>query len=167
MWALSQPKSRRYVTIPSLFHQAIKPAMFSKTFLSNIQQQMSDFSAVFYDECDSPYYLDHLMYVDSKLWLPDDLLTKVDRATMAYSLEARVPYLDHGFVDFASKLHPDLKQKGKTTKYIIKKLAERYLPWEIVYPPEAGVRHAAQGMVYARFGGSVDPVPGAGTNQAA
>ncbi|MBU1274092.1 MAG: asparagine synthase (glutamine-hydrolyzing) [Proteobacteria bacterium] len=138
LWALSQPKSRRYVTIPSLFHQAIKPSMFSKMFLSKIRLQMSDFSAFFYDECDSPYYLDHLMYVDSKLWLPDDLLTKVDCATMAHSLEARVPYLDHGFVDFVSKLHPDLKQNGNTTKYILKRLAERYLPRDIVYRPKQG-----------------------------
>ena len=55
-------------------------------------------------QCDSPSYLDHLLDIDARLWLPDDLLAKVDRATMAYSLEARVPYLDHGFYGWCARL---------------------------------------------------------------
>ena len=63
----------------------------------------------FYDECDSPSYLDHLLDIDARLWLPDDLLAKVDRATMAFSLEARVPYLDHDFYGWCARLDPTLK----------------------------------------------------------
>ena len=52
----------------------------------------------------SMQYLDRLLHVDTRLWLPDDLLTKVDRATMTHSLEARVPYLDHRLVEFCARL---------------------------------------------------------------
>jgi asparagine synthase (glutamine-hydrolysing) len=62
-------------------------------------------------------YLDRLLHVDTRLWLPDDLLTKVDRATMTHSLEARVPYLDHRFVEFCARLDPALKIQGTTHKH--------------------------------------------------
>ena len=75
---------------------------------------------------------------DARLWLPDDLLTKVDRATMAHSLEARVPYLDHRFFEFCARLDPALKQHGRTGKYLLKKLALKLLPREIVERPKQG-----------------------------
>ncbi|MFY8064221.1 MAG: asparagine synthase-related protein, partial [Usitatibacteraceae bacterium] len=95
-------------------------------------REIADYAAAFYDECDAADYIERLMYVDMRLWLPDDLLTKVDRATMAYSLEARVPYLDHAFVEHVATLPAHCKQRGKTTKWILKQLAERYLPSHIV-----------------------------------
>src|SRR5207244_4092041 len=79
-----------------------------------------------------------IMYVDTRLRLPDHLLVKVDRATMAYSLEARVPYLDHRFVEFVARLDPRLKQKGDARKYLLKKLAEKYLPRDIVHRRKQG-----------------------------
>jgi asparagine synthase (glutamine-hydrolysing) len=82
--------------------------------------------------------MDKIMYVDTRMWLPDDLLTKVDRATMAYSLEARVPYLDHNLVEFAATLPPDIKHRGDQTKYVLKKVAERYLPHDIIYRRKQG-----------------------------
>ena len=78
------------------------------------------------------------MYVDSRMWLPDDLLTKVDRSTMACSLEARVPYLDHRVVEFAASLDPALKHRGAETKCVLKKVAERYLPKQIIYREKKG-----------------------------
>ena len=92
----------------------------------------------FYDECDSPEYLDHLLDVDARLWLPDDLLAKVDRATMAFSLEARVPYLDHDFYGWCARLAPALKVHGSARKVLLKQLAERYLPRDIVHRPKQG-----------------------------
>ena len=66
-------------------------------------------AAAAFDEAEGAPYLDRLLHVDTRLWLPDDLLTKVDRATMTHSLEARVPYLDHRFVEFCARLDPSLK----------------------------------------------------------
>jgi asparagine synthase (glutamine-hydrolysing) len=136
--AIMQPKAKRYATIPNVFDRALQPTLFSEGFLAQQKTHIADYAAKFYDECNASDYIEKIMYVDMRLWLPDDLLTKVDRATMAYSLEARVPYLDHRFVEFVTRLDPALKQQGKTTKYILKKLAASYLPAEIVYRNKQG-----------------------------
>ena len=136
--AIGLPLSQRYATIPNLFDRATHPALFSDALLSHQKTRIADYAAAFFDQCNSASYLEKIMNVDMRLWLPDDLLTKVDRATMAYSLEARVPYLDHKFVEFVAQLDPGLKQNGKTTKYLLKKLAEKYLPREIIYRPKQG-----------------------------
>jgi len=67
-------------------------------------------------------------FFDLKYYLPDDLLVKIDRASMQYSLEARVPFLDHNVVEFAQKLSTKLKYQNKTDKYLLKKLLFKYLP---------------------------------------
>lgn len=77
-------------------------------------------------------------YLDFKTWLPGDILTKVDRASMAHSLEVRVPLLDHRFVAWASSLPRDLKLRGGTGKYIFKKALEPDLPREILYRAKMG-----------------------------
>jgi asparagine synthase (glutamine-hydrolysing) len=134
--AIGEPRARRYVTIPQVFDAALQPGLFSDGFLAARQSSMADYAERAYEECNSPYYIDRLMYVDARLWLPDDLLTKVDRATMAYSLEARVPYLDHKLFEFCARLDPALKQRGRTGKYLLKKLAEKLLPPEAVHRPK-------------------------------
>jgi asparagine synthase (glutamine-hydrolysing) len=130
--AIMQPKNKRYATIPNVFDTAMQPQLFSAKLLAQQRTHITDYAAKFFDECDARDYIEKIMFVDMKLWLPDDLLTKVDRATMAYSLEARVPYLDHRFVEFVARLDPRLKQHGYTTKYILKKCAAKYLPDNII-----------------------------------
>lgn len=77
-------------------------------------------------------------YLDLKTWLPGDILTKVDRASMAHSLEVRVPLLDHRLVEWASSLPPGLKLKGGTGKYIFKKALESDLPHDVLYRKKKG-----------------------------
>lgn len=79
-----------------------------------------------------------VQYLDMKTYLPGDILTKVDRASMAHALEVRVPILDHQLVDWISGLPPELKLKGREGKYIFKKALEPYLPNEILYRPKMG-----------------------------
>lgn len=74
------------------------------------------------------HYLDQSMYVDTKTWLADDILVKVDRGTMAHSLEARAPFLDHRLVEFAASLPVDLKIRGFEKKHILKQSQAPYLP---------------------------------------
>lgn len=75
---------------------------------------------------------------DIQYYLPDDLLTKVDRASMRYSLETRVPYLDHRVVEFALNLSPELKYKNGVSKYILKKILFQYIPEHLFDRPKQG-----------------------------
>jgi asparagine synthase (glutamine-hydrolysing) len=136
--AIGARHEARYATIPNVFDRATHPSLLTPAFLAQQKSCIADYAADLYADCDAKEYIERLMYVDMRLWLPDDLLTKVDRATMAYSLEARVPYLDHKFVEFVATLDPALKQRGRTTKYLLKRLAERYLPHEIVHRGKQG-----------------------------
>jgi asparagine synthase (glutamine-hydrolysing) len=136
--AMGQPLAQRYATIPNLFDRSTHAALLAPAFVAAQRSHIADYAAAFFEQCNSASYLEKIMNVDMRLWLPDDLLTKVDRATMAYSLEARVPYLDHRFIEFVAKLDPSLKQHGKTTKYLLKKLAEKYLPNDIIYRSKQG-----------------------------
>ncbi|MGQ9470751.1 MAG: asparagine synthase (glutamine-hydrolyzing) [Candidatus Aminicenantales bacterium] len=82
--------------------------------------------------------LDRIFYLDIKLYLQDDLLVKVDRMSMANSLEIRVPFLDYTFVEFAARIPNRLKLKGWRTKYILKKAMEGKLPRSIFHRPKIG-----------------------------
>lgn len=82
--------------------------------------------------------LDRAQYADLKFWLPGDILTKVDRTSMAVSLEAREPLLDHRLVEFAAGLPERLRIRGGQGKWLLKRAMERYLPREVLYRPKQG-----------------------------
>jgi asparagine synthase (glutamine-hydrolysing) len=79
-----------------------------------------------------------MLYVDTKLWLPDDLLARGDKTSMAVSLEARVPLLDHKLVEFAAALPQNLKLKGFARKYLLKKVSRASLPPQIIQRKKKG-----------------------------
>jgi asparagine synthase (glutamine-hydrolysing) len=79
-----------------------------------------------------------MLYVDTKTWLPDDLLLKADKMTMANSVELRVPLLDHKILEFAASLPGNYKVRGFTTKYLAKKALLSRVPREIVKRKKAG-----------------------------
>ncbi len=79
-----------------------------------------------------------MQWVDCLSYLPDDILVKVDRMSMANSLEVRSPMMDHPLIEFLASVPLELKLKGLTTKYLMKRLARRYLPAEIVTRPKQG-----------------------------
>jgi asparagine synthase (glutamine-hydrolysing) len=82
--------------------------------------------------------LNQMLYVDTKTWLPDDLLIKADKITMANSLELRVPLLDHKVLEFAARLPVQYKVHGFTTKYILKRAFEGRIPEQILNRPKTG-----------------------------
>jgi asparagine synthase (glutamine-hydrolysing) len=82
--------------------------------------------------------LSRAQYADMKIWLPGDILTKVDRTSMAVSLEAREPLLDHRLVEFAAQVPARLRLKGRSGKYLMKKALGRYLPDEILHRRKMG-----------------------------
>jgi asparagine synthase (glutamine-hydrolysing) len=110
----------------------------------------------YYDRYPSNDMLNRLMYVDTKVQLADDMLTKVDRASMAYSLEVRVPLLDLRLVELMARLPSSLKVRGFTLKYLMKRVAARLLPPEIVYRPKAGFNVPIAQWINADLRGEVD-----------
>ena len=82
--------------------------------------------------------LSRIQYIDVKTYLPDDILTKVDRASMAVSLELRAPILDHHFMELVASIPSDLKLRGRVGKYIFKKAMEPLLPNDILYRAKQG-----------------------------
>ena len=82
--------------------------------------------------------LSQVQYLDFKTYLPGDILTKVDRASMAHSLEVRVPILDHEFIEWHTRLSPGLKLRNFEGKYIFKKALEPYLSDDILYRSKMG-----------------------------
>src|SRR5207237_1105577 len=79
-----------------------------------------------------------MTYLELKLRLPELLLMRVDKITMATSVEARVPFLDHHLIEYAMNLPRDLKVKGRTGKHILKRALESVLPPDVLYQPKRG-----------------------------
>ena len=79
-----------------------------------------------------------ILGVDYKTYMVDDILTKVDRATMSVSLEGREPFLDHRIVEFVAQLPISLKYKDNTPKYLLKQIVHKYIPKEIIDKPKKG-----------------------------
>ncbi len=83
-------------------------------------------------------WINRMLYWETNYFLPDHNLNYTDKMGMAHGVEIRVPYLDNEVVRFANELNPRLKVNGNTTKYILRKVAERYLPTEVIYRSKTG-----------------------------
>jgi asparagine synthase (glutamine-hydrolysing) len=83
-------------------------------------------------------YMNKILAHDYRTYMVDDILKKVDRATMSVALEGREPLLDHRIIEFVSQLPSELKYNGGTTKYLLKKIVHKYIPKEIMDRPKAG-----------------------------
>jgi len=120
------------------YNPSEKDKLFSDDFKSLIKED--PYSPVFFHlkNYKPENMLDRLGYLDIKLYLQDDLLVKVDRMSMANSLEIRVPFLDHNFVEFVTSIPYNLKLKGLKTKYILKKTMEAHLPRKVLYRKKIG-----------------------------
>jgi asparagine synthase (glutamine-hydrolysing) len=140
LYALCQPDEvNRLVNWFPLFNSEAKQALLSEDFKQNLNG--GDASAVFAEHLartDATDPLNRMLYVDTKLWLPDDLLARGDKTSMAASLEARVPLLDHKLVEFAASLPQHLKVNGLTRKYLLRKVGQALLPPEIIRRKKKG-----------------------------
>jgi asparagine synthase (glutamine-hydrolysing) len=97
-----------------------------------------DLFRYYYDRAKTDDPLSRAQYVDMKTYLVDDILTKVDRASMAVSLEVRCPILDHKFMELAARIPSDLKLRGGVGKYIFKQAIRKIVPEEVLTRPKMG-----------------------------
>jgi len=118
-------KEQLYTTDIQTGLVAVDPYRFIKNYFANVSRNGAD-------------AINRQMYVDVKTYLVDDILVKVDRMSMATSLEARAPFLDYRFVELAASIPGELKMQGKTTKLILKQAMEDLLPPEILYRGKEG-----------------------------
>jgi asparagine synthase (glutamine-hydrolysing) len=126
----------RYLDANMLFRDRDKAHLFQPEVYRQIQDQ--EWGGLWRGIAPNSHWLSGLQYGDIKSYLPNDILTKVDRMSMAHSIEARDPLLDQKLVEFSATIPPELKLKGKTTKYIFKRAMEGILPNEILYRPKRG-----------------------------
>lgn len=142
LFALSQPDEvSRFANWFPLFNSEAKQNLLSKEFKRAQNGSATSATAVFAEHlarADATDPINRMLYVDTKLWLPDDLLARGDKTSMAASLEARVPLLDHKLVEFAASLPPYLKVKGLIRKYLLKKVSRAWLPPEIISRKKKG-----------------------------
>ena len=141
--SLARSGAEAYADAMAVTGPAVREALYSdeyrrargdyraeQPFLALMVQASRDFGA--------RSVLDAAQYADLKFWLPGDILTKVDRTSMAVSLEAREPLLDHRLVEFAASLPEGLRVHGSQGKYLLKQTMRRYLPEDILFRPKQG-----------------------------
>src|SRR5438876_2563874 len=124
----------------STFRRHDKPKIISNDFKQRLgSYDTTDIFRDCYGRADTADPLSRIQYLDVKTYLTDDILTKVDRASMANSLEVRCPLLDHKLMELAASMPSTLKLKGSVGKYIFKKVMEKHLPSEIIYRNKMGL----------------------------
>ena len=124
---------------PFLYFNRHAADFYSRDFSSQVSKKSSIAAATRYLHSDAAKgKLNKMLYVDTKTSLPDDLLLKADKMTMANSVELRVPLLDHVLLEFAAALPEDLKVRRFTTKYIVKSALKNRIPEEILHRRKAG-----------------------------
>lgn len=123
----------RYVDSISYFDEELKRHLLSSCVRGSLNgRDSSDAFRRLLAEPQSSERLDHLLYLDSKTYLPGDILTKVDRMSMAHSIEAREPLLDHKLIEFVQSVPASLKLRGSVSKHILKSAVRGLIPDEIV-----------------------------------
>ena len=142
-------KARRFISgrgvpMASRHHRwlgSFTPDEKQQLFVPELRQEEMDTYEVAYSHqrrCDAHETMNQLLYLDTKLYLEGDILTKVDRASMANSLEVRVPLLNHRLAEYVAEVPHQLKLHGLQTKFLLKKAMADTLPKEIVRRPKKG-----------------------------
>ncbi len=132
---------RRYAESLSFlrFTQEAKEALFTPAARARLEDRDSIAKILVHFDADNARDLvDKMLYTDLCTRIPDHLLSIVDRMAMAHSLESRSPLIDYRVVEYAAAIPPQFKLKGRQLKYILRKVAARYLPRELVYRKKQG-----------------------------
>jgi asparagine synthase (glutamine-hydrolysing) len=137
--SLSRSPLEGYFNSVSIFRPGDKARLFTPDF----HRMLGGYDSIgvfdhYYNRAGTDDLLSRIQYVDIKTYLPDDILAKVDRASMAVSLEVRAPLLDHHLMERVASMPSSLKLRGRSGKYILKKAMEPILPNDILYRRKQG-----------------------------
>ena len=137
--AANLPKTERYFRWTTAFDHQTKIEICTEKFLQSVSNESSEsILEEWFQKSNGAGILDATLLTDQMTYLPNDLLVKVDIASMANSLEARSPLLDHEVIEFAASLPASIKMKGFQTKSLLKKVAARLVPKEVIYRRKMG-----------------------------
>lgn len=130
----------RYLDSVSVFTSLNKQSLYTLDFKRQLRGRSNVAGRIrrYAERVRSDEPLDRLLYIDSKSYLPGDILTKVDRMSMAVSLETRAPLLDHRLIEMVTRIPARLKMKGLETKHIFKRAVSNIVPAEILDRPKQG-----------------------------
>jgi asparagine synthase (glutamine-hydrolysing) len=132
-----RPLEARYRGVSRGFGDEGKRRLVGEARLKRSEQQLQEIFGGYFKTAQAASPLNRMLYVDAKVWLPDDLLIKADKMTMANALELRVPFLDHKLVEFAAALPDDRKLNG-SGKAILRQAMRGILPDAIIDRPKKG-----------------------------
>jgi asparagine synthase (glutamine-hydrolysing) len=140
---LSREPFERYAGLNTFGEPAYLGKLFARDVLAGAEDRKDgrfrySFLRKYYDACAGNDYLAKIQYVDTKTYLAEDILTKVDRTSMLCSLETRAPILDHELVELAARIPSSMKIRGGETKAILKRSMRGILPDEIVFRKKMG-----------------------------
>jgi asparagine synthase (glutamine-hydrolysing) len=129
-----------YLGLMTLFNDSSKKSLYTAEFAQHLKgcPPADRFIKHLLEEGSSLHWIDRISKTDYESYLPNDLLAKVDIASMAHSLELRSPFLDHKFVEFSASLPPKLKLRGTKTKYLLKRALGKILPRDILSRKKMG-----------------------------
>jgi asparagine synthase (glutamine-hydrolysing) len=128
-----------YFHAMSLLTDDVRRRLYSPAFARELQgYHAEEVLARAMREAPTDNHISRIQYADMKTYLPGDILTKVDRASMAHSLEVRVPILDHPFVEWAASVPAEMKLKGGEGKHVFKSALEPLLPRDVLYRDKMG-----------------------------
>ena len=137
--AANLPKTERYFRWMSVFNREAKAELYTDKFSKLLGHHNSaDILEKWFKKANGTGLLDSTLLTDQMTYLPNDLLVKVDIASMANSLEARSPMLDHKVIEFAASLPENLKMRRFETKSLLKKVAANLVPKEVIYRRKMG-----------------------------
>jgi len=138
LFGAGQPADLRHVRWMTFLSERDKAGLYSEEFKTHLEHHDSYAWIRPHLKRDAPDEITRLLCADLKTYLVDDILVKVDRMSMANSLEVRVPFLSHRFVEFAMKIPGDMKIRGVKTKWVLKKALADRLPPSVVHRSKQG-----------------------------
>jgi asparagine synthase (glutamine-hydrolysing) len=156
------PEERAHFSWKEIFTEDAKAQLYTDTRRCDTADSFETFAEHF-AQCSQRELLDRLQYVDIKVYLPDDILVKVDRMSMAHSLEVRVPFLDLDVVEFAASLPVAARVNGWTKKYLLKQAVKQLLPSQIINGRKRGFNVPLAGWMRRELRGLVNDYLATGT----